>query len=368
MISNETKDEIKNLFINQNWTADQIAIKFGFSRTKVYNIIRRMGVQKYSRTEFNVGDLFANGNLEIVDIVDSVQEANGSQRQVYRVLCKLCGSVSDIRRSNLVQPTRRCCSNCMKAGECNTLWRGYKDISLTFFHDIKNGAIGRNFSFEITIEDVWDLYEKQNRKCALSGVDIHFDVETPDWKGRKPTASLDRIDSNLGYTTDNIQWVHYDINYMKLDFTQKELIEWCKLVQKHNNGLSEYNNDQELVIRDHHKNWRGYGNLSRFLYGGYASGAADRGHEFNVSIEYLWDLFVSQKGLCALSGLPIYFPKKHKDSKSASLDRIDSLQGYIEGNLQWIHKDLNFMKHKLTQENFKDYCCLIAQKNRTCIL
>ena len=50
----------------------------------------------------------------------------------------------------------------------------------------------------------------------------------------KTTASLDRIDSSKGYTTDNIQWVHKDINIMKNDYGNDYFIEICKKVAKNN--------------------------------------------------------------------------------------------------------------------------------------
>ena len=50
------------------------------------------------------------------------------------------------------------------------------------------------------------------------------------------TASLDRIDSKLGYTSNNIQWVHKDLNYMKSDLDQSVFIEWCRKVVEAQNG------------------------------------------------------------------------------------------------------------------------------------
>lgn len=44
----------------------------------------------------------------------------------------------------------------------------------------------------------------------------------------------------------------------------------------------------------------------------------------------------------------------HKKT-TASLDRIDSTKGYIHGNLQWIHKDLNQMKSNRTQDEFLEW-------------
>lgn len=48
-------------------------------------------------------------------------------------------------------------------------------------------------------------------------------------------ASLDRKDSSVGYTKNNIQWVHKAINRLKTDFNQKKFIELCHLVSNFNN-------------------------------------------------------------------------------------------------------------------------------------
>ena len=48
---------------------------------------------------------------------------------------------------------------------------------------------------------------------------------------------------------------------------------------------------------------------------------------------------------------------------TASLDRIDSDGAYTIDNVQWIHKDINRMKSNLKQENFIEYCRLIALYN-----
>jgi hypothetical protein len=108
---------------------------------------------------------------------------------------------------------------------------GYKDISGTYWNSIKVGAISRNFTFTISIEEVWNLFIKQNKKCALSGIEISFYKSRN--KYQKQTASLDRKDSTKGYTVDNIQWVHKEINRMKGKLSDENFIEWCRRVEKH---------------------------------------------------------------------------------------------------------------------------------------
>lgn len=89
--------------------------------------------------------------------------------------------------------------------------------------------------------------------------------------------------------------------------------------------------------------------------------AKDRNIEFNISYEYLKDLFYKkQNRKCALSGEELKFANTNKGhfnkETTASLDRIDSTKGYIEGNVQWIHKDINKMKSAFSQIQFLNWC------------
>jgi hypothetical protein len=48
------------------------------------------------------------------------------------------------------------------------------------------------------------------------------------------TASIDRIDSNLGYTESNVVWVHKDVNIMKNNFTKEYFLMMCQKVTETN--------------------------------------------------------------------------------------------------------------------------------------
>lgn len=100
-------------------------------------------------------------------------------------------------------------------------FKGLNEITGSYFYRIARQAKERNFCFEISLQDIWELYLKQNKLCALSKVNISFSNNT---------ASLDRIDSSNGYTINNIQLVHKDINRMKVDYKQEYFIEVCKLI------------------------------------------------------------------------------------------------------------------------------------------
>ena len=112
----------------------------------------------------------------------------------------------------------------------------------------------------------------------------------------------------------------------------------------------------------------GVGQLSRDHYTRIQKSAKKRGLEFNVTPEYLWDIFQKQKGQCALTNLPLMLSasdannaRKKKSYNTASLDRIDSKDGYKENNVQWVHKIVNVMKSNFDQNQFIDFCNLISK-------
>jgi dCMP deaminase len=79
---------------------------------------------------------------------------------------------------------------------------------------------------------------------------------------------------------------------------------------------------------------------------------------FDLSPQYLWNLFLNQNGKCSLSGMPLEFNSfdLEGDFSSVFLDMIDRSLGYIEGNVRWIHKNLSIMRGSFTDDVFLEYC------------
>jgi len=110
------------------------------------------------------------------------------------------------------------------SGEHASCWKGYGKIPHSYFTKTRDSAIKRHIKFEVSIQDMSEVFNKQNGKCVLSGVGLSFGAKK-QW-----TASIDRKDSSKGYSKDNIQWVHKDINQMKSDRTDDRFIELCRQV------------------------------------------------------------------------------------------------------------------------------------------
>ncbi len=109
--------------------------------------------------------------------------------------------------------------------------------------------------------------------------------------------------------------------------------------------------------------WRG--DMPQEFWTQLIKSAEKRNYEFNLTKDYIWSLFEQQNGICKLSGLPVGFGNRSiktnkKRTTTASLDRIDNNKGYIIGNVQWVHKDINKMRREFTIEYYKEMCQAVA--------
>jgi hypothetical protein len=128
----------------------------------------------------------------------------------------------------LREETKSCgCAHRRTRHKNNKYIGAYKDISIAHFRNIQRVAISKGREFSISIEYLWSVWESQNFKCALSGVDLTW---RPVYHRTDTTASVDRIDSKKGYVEGNIQIIHKALNRLKNACPQEEFLEWCRLV------------------------------------------------------------------------------------------------------------------------------------------
>ena len=168
------------------------------------------------------------GRLSVVDFYDTF---NRNSR--WKCVCD-CGSEIILPGNRLVRGNDTSCGCRVKLkGNKSYRWKGYGEIPLRFYNHIKTHCQRKSqqVDFNVTIEYLWNLFLEQERKCALSGIELSFDSSSRNKDGN---ASLDRIDSSQGYVIGNVQWVHKDLNLMKLAYTQSYFVEMCKKVAKHN--------------------------------------------------------------------------------------------------------------------------------------
>lgn len=103
-------------------------------------------------------------------------------------------------------------------------------IQNSFWGEIQKQAKRRGYEFSLTKDYLYDLWIKQDGKCAISGVKLHMPAKAREQRGPKCTASIDRIDNAVGYVVNNVQWVLKDVNRMRREYTIEDYISICKKV------------------------------------------------------------------------------------------------------------------------------------------
>lgn len=150
------------------------------------------------------------------------------KKKEYQCVCQCdCGKEIKVRAAYFSQGRTYSCGCNMKIafekykGENNKLYKGRSYITGQYWGRIFNRCACKGLKFNLDLDYALDLFEKQERKCALSNIDIFFGKEG------KQTASLDRIDSSKGYVKGNVQWVHKTLNKIKSNLSEKEFIKIC---------------------------------------------------------------------------------------------------------------------------------------------
>lgn len=108
--------------------------------------------------------------------------------------------------------------------------KSYYDPNNTLKHRLfacKRRAKETGLNFELDLPFLEDLLQKQNNKCALTG--INFDPNKNENCRMRPfSLSVDRIDSNIGYTKSNVRLVCAVVNFSLNEFGQEIFDKMCE--------------------------------------------------------------------------------------------------------------------------------------------
>lgn len=168
-----------------------------------------------------------------------------------KLLCHCCGqykNIEDFTPNGKANPARNGRKSICK--ECSSLRQKQHNINLPdhqklikCLHWRWSGARDRSrrygkIKFSLTLEDVIMQWEKQDGKCALSGIPMTYELQ----KGRVYTnVSIDRKNTKEGYTPDNIQLVCMACNQIKSDMPEEEMYKFCKCI------IDNYKNNRMQV-------------------------------------------------------------------------------------------------------------------------
>lgn len=154
------------------------------------------------------------------------------------VACKTCDK-EFYKRKTLVINSKTgnhfCSRNC--SGKYGRKIKYGDSVGFSFYKDLcKKRAKKKNLNFDLTSEYIRFLFNSQNGKCAISGLNMVLNKRSRTLKDKTLYyASIDRIDNNKGYTKDNVQFVCLGVNYMRNTFSIDQTKTFIESL-KNNNG------------------------------------------------------------------------------------------------------------------------------------
>ena len=141
-------------------------------------------------------------------------------------VCPKCNTeITHLRRNycigahNIEQPCKTCSNkNNHPSGMVGA-------VRLAWYESFKKSAITRGYEWYLTPKIINELYEEQEGLCALSGLSVGWSKV-----GWEHTASIDRINNNIGYLIDNVQIVHKKVNMMRGTLEVSEFVDLCSAI------------------------------------------------------------------------------------------------------------------------------------------
>lgn len=220
-------ERMRELYGGEGLTTQAIANMFGCSKKTISTRLKKAGVtlrnNKWSKvprvktfSEYNLRLWYCNRHMSAQEIGN----ANGVGRgTVFKYLKKYSIPIRNHKLS-------------ARMGNRHGGWRGIGDVSGSYLSSIKRTAKRKRLTYSLDDKYLDELWKRQDGLCAYSGIKLSISIHS------NGTASLDRIDSNIGYVEGNVQWIHKDINQMKSNLPEQTFVNWCLAISEHHKNRS----------------------------------------------------------------------------------------------------------------------------------
>ena len=193
----------------------------------------------------------------------------------------------------------------------------------------KSSAITKQLEFKIKIDEYKSIVILPCHYCSI--------VQEKGFNG------MDRLDSMVGYVTENCVSCCQMCNYMKVSLSASIFVERAEHIatfHKKIDGLYGSHACKDIMSVN---------------YATCKFSAISRKINFELTKEVFYK---KRKECCYLCG------KENTETHQNGLDRIDSKIGYIETNIQSCCGSCNYMKNNYSLESFLEKCTLIALKHQ----
>lgn len=177
------------------------------------------------RDSFKVGT-----TIGLLSVLEGPKRIDGYV--VVRTRCR-CGRERDIRACQFIEllarPDQVACKFCLQR---TPVLVGSRIVSFckdgrplqTLFCRTKIGAEKRGLEFAITLEDLEAQWRKQGGRCSYTGIELTAGAAADT---TLYTASIDRVDSSIGYVVGNFEFVHKVVNFAKGCMSRVDFLGLC---------------------------------------------------------------------------------------------------------------------------------------------
>lgn len=160
----------------------------------------------------------------------------GRARPNIELICPICKKqfIADgnkyYRHQQMSNNNAICCSN-----KCRAIYIGsrirhkYSPFTSIFYACYRNC---KHVPCDLKIEDIKELWDKQQGKCAYTGIPMDLPITSRKIPRTLSKVSVDRIDPNLHYTKNNIQLVCQFVNLGKNKYSDEETKKFISAIIK----------------------------------------------------------------------------------------------------------------------------------------
>lgn len=155
--------EFEKWYLEDRLYLTEIAERCGCCQMTVYRWLKKTGLRRepFTKVENIKGEIF--GKLIALEYIKN--DKFGKALWLFRCDC----GKEKVLNASAVKAGLTVSCGCYRHDKNST---GFELISGAFWHKLEKSANSRSIPMTITIQGAWEKFISQNRKCALSGVDI----------------------------------------------------------------------------------------------------------------------------------------------------------------------------------------------------